>query len=147
MAVVRLCIQILKTEVSLGEADTEVLVGEAEGDLIEAVQVPRGEAEGEPVAAVQVLLGEAAGEVPASKMDYLLSLVRKDQETITEAIKELAENAEKVKIKETEIDDLQSEMVEAKEEIHYLKTKLDQKFDIIDMELRLDKGQERRRDT
>ena len=49
VAVVRLNIKILKAEVSLGEADQEVLLGEAEGDLVEAVQVPRGEAEGEPV--------------------------------------------------------------------------------------------------
>ena len=32
-----------------------------------------------------------------TEMDYLLSLVGKDQETITEAIKGLAENSEKVK--------------------------------------------------
>ena len=43
-------------------------------------------------------------------MDYLLSLVGKDQETITELIKELAENAEKVKLQEKQIDDLKSEI-------------------------------------
>ena len=40
-------------------------------------------------------------------MDFLLSLVGKEQETITEAIKEMAENTEKVKIQEKEIVSLQ----------------------------------------
>jgi hypothetical protein len=44
-------------------------------------------------------------------------LVEKDQDTITEAIKELADNAEKVKIQEKEMYDLQSELVDAKEKI------------------------------
>ena len=39
-AVVRLSIKIIEAEISLGEADQEVILGEAEGDLIEAVQVP-----------------------------------------------------------------------------------------------------------
>ena len=60
-------------------------------------------------------------------MDYLLSLVGKDQKTIIEAIKELANNAEKVKIQEEKINDLQSDLEENKEEIHYLKNKLNQK--------------------
>ena len=34
------------------------------------------------------------------RMDYLMSLVGKDQETITEAIKEMAENVDKVKNQE-----------------------------------------------
>ena len=67
VAVVRPSIQILEAEVFLGEADREVLLGEAEGDNIEAVKVPRGEAEGEPAEAVQVLVGEAEGEVPVSE--------------------------------------------------------------------------------
>ena len=37
-------------------------------------------------------------------MDYILSLVGKDQETITEAIKKLAKNRKKVKVQEKEID-------------------------------------------
>ena len=45
-----------------------------------------------------------------TEMDYLLSLVGKDQGTITEAIKELAENAEKVKLQEKQIEDLKSEI-------------------------------------
>ena len=57
-------------------------------------------------------------------MDYLLFLVAKDQDTITEAIKELAENSEKVKKQKKEIDDMQSELVEANEKIHYLKRNL-----------------------
>ena len=61
-----------------------------------------------------------------------MSLVGKDQETITEAIKELARNSEKVKALEKENIDLNSMLEETKEEIHYLKTKLDQKYDIID---------------
>ena len=40
VAFIRLSIKILEAEVSLGEADQEVILGEAEGDLIEAVQVP-----------------------------------------------------------------------------------------------------------
>ena len=45
-------------------------------------------------------------------MDYILSLVGKDQETITQEITELAENAEKVKLKEKEIDEVKSEIDE-----------------------------------
>ena len=77
-------------------------------------------------------------------MDYLLSLVGKDQETITEAIKELAKNAEKVKIQEEKINDLQSELEDNKEEIHYLKNKLNQKYDLIeDMEYEIEKSEEK----
>ena len=43
-------------------------------------------------------------------MDYLLSLVGKDQETITEAIKEIAENSEKFKALENENRDLHIEL-------------------------------------
>ena len=65
-------------------------------------------------------------------MDYLLSLVGKDQDTIVDAIKDLAANAEKVKAQENELE-------KDKEEIHYLKSKLDQKYDLIDdMENELD---------
>ena len=39
-------------------------------------------------------------------MDYLMSLVGKDQETIFDAIKEIAENVEKVKTQEKEINEL-----------------------------------------
>ena len=55
---------ILKAEVNLGEKDNEVLLGEAVGVNIEAVQVPQGEAEGETAETVQVPLGETEGEVP-----------------------------------------------------------------------------------
>ena len=65
-------------------------------------------------------------------MDYLLSLVGQDQDTIVEAIKDLAENKERVMKQENEINDLQSELEEHKEEIHYLKNKLDQKYDTIE---------------
>ena len=65
-------------------------------------------------------------------MDYLLSLVGKDQETITNAIKDLAENAEKVKLQELEITYLHDKVDEHKEEVHYLKNKLNMKRDIID---------------
>ena len=41
-------------------------------------------------------------------MDFLFSLVGQDQDTITEAIKELAENADKVKLQEKEIEKLRS---------------------------------------
>ena len=77
-------------------------------------------------------------------MDYLLSLVGKDQETITEAIKELAKNAEKVKIQEEKINDLQSELEDNKKEIHYLKNKLNQKYDLIeDMEYEIEKSEDK----
>ena len=77
-----------------------------------------------------------------------MSLVGKDQETITEAIKELAENTKKVKIPEKEIDDLQSEFVVAKEEIHYLHNKLDTKYDMIeDMEHDLDEYEKKSKEA
>lgn len=77
-------------------------------------------------------------------MDYLYSLVGKDQETITEAIKELAANAEKVKNQEKEIDDLKCQIDESNEEMHYLKRKLDQKYDFIeDMENEMEKNEEK----
>ena len=65
-------------------------------------------------------------------MDYLLSLVGKDQDTIVDAIKDLAANAEKVKAQENEINKLINELEKDKEEIHYLKSKLDQKYDLVD---------------
>ena len=49
------------------EADRKVLLGEAEGEFVEAVEVPRGEAEGAPGEAVQVPLGETEVEVPQSE--------------------------------------------------------------------------------
>ena len=73
-------------------------------------------------------------------MDYLLSLVGKDQDTIVDAIKDLAANAEKVKSQEVEIKELINKLDEDKEELHYLKNKLDQKYDVIDdMESELDR--------
>ena len=65
-------------------------------------------------------------------MDYLLSLVGKDQDTIVAAIKDLAENAEKVKDQENEIKELNSKLDDHKEEVHYLKNKLDHKYDLIE---------------
>ena len=66
-------------------------------------------------------------------MDYLSSLVGKD------AIKDLAASAEKVKAQENEINELSNELEKDKEEILYLKSKLDQMYDIIDnMENELD---------
>ena len=54
----------------------------------------------------------------------------------------------KVKALEKENSDLHSQLEETKEEIHYLKTKLDQKYDIIDdMEHELDKGEENLKDA
>ena len=57
-------------------------------------------------------------------MDYLFSLVGKDQETITEAIKELAENSEKVKALGKENGDLHSELEESKVKFIISKTNL-----------------------
>ena len=39
-------------------------------------------------------------------MDYLMSLVGKDQDTIVDAIKDLAENKERVERQDTEINEL-----------------------------------------
>ena len=80
-------------------------------------------------------------------MEYLQSLVGKDQETITNAIKEMAENTQKVKIQEKKITDLQTELLENRDEIHYLKNKINQKYDMIDdMEHDLDKNKEELKD-
>jgi chromosome segregation ATPase len=77
-----------------------------------------------------------------------MSLVGKDQETITEAIKEMAENVENVKKQEKEINDLHSELDDAKDKIHYLESKLNQKYDIIeDMEWDLDRADEKFKDV
>ena len=77
-------------------------------------------------------------------MDYLMSLVGKDQETIVDAIKEMAENVEKVKNQENEMEELNNELENHKEEIHYLRNKVDQKRDVIeDMENELDKIEEK----
>ena len=74
-------------------------------------------------------------------MEYLLSLVGKDEETIAEAIKEMANNLEKFKVQEKEIKKLYNELDDKKEEIHYLRNKVDQKYDIIeDMEKELDQA-------
>ena len=61
-------------------------------------------------------------------MDYLLSLVGQDQDTIVDAIKDLAANAEKVKDQENHIKELNNKLDDHKEEIQYLKNKLDQKY-------------------
>jgi chromosome segregation ATPase len=81
-------------------------------------------------------------------MDYLLSLVGKDQDTIIDAIKDLAANAEKVKSQEVEVKELNEKLDENKEEIHYLKNKLDQKYDVIDdIENDLDKTERKLKET
>ena len=58
-------------------------------------------------------------------MDYLLSLVGKDQDTIVDAIKDVAKNAEKVKAQELEIKELINKLDKDKKEKHYMKNKLD----------------------
>ena len=65
-------------------------------------------------------------------MDYLLSLVGKDEATIVDAIKDLAANSEKVKAQDIEINELSNQIDENKEEIHFLKNKLDKKYDLIE---------------
>ena len=76
-----------------------------------------------------------------------MSLVGKDQETTTEATKELAENSEKVKALEKENGDLHSEQEESKDEVHYLKNKLNQKYDMLDdLEHDLEKKEEKLKD-
>ena len=65
-------------------------------------------------------------------MDYLLSLIGKDEATIVDAIKDLAANSEKVKAQEIEIKELFNKIDDNKEEVHFLKNKLDQKFDFIE---------------
>ena len=77
-------------------------------------------------------------------MDYLLSLVGQDQDTIVNAIKDLVSNAEKVKDQENQIKELNNKLDDHKEEIQYLKNKLDQKYDLIeDLEQDLDKTEEK----
>ena len=51
-----------EAEVPLSETYIEVLLCEAEGDKVEAVEVPQGEAEGVAVEAVEVQIGETEGE-------------------------------------------------------------------------------------
>ena len=65
-------------------------------------------------------------------MDYLLSLIGKDEATIVDAIKDLAANSEKVKAQEIEIKELFNTIDDNKEEVHFLKNKLDQKYDFIE---------------
>ena len=57
-------------------------------------------------------------------MDYLLSLVGEDQETITQAIRDLAENFEKVKLQDKKIEKLNDDNDELKEEIYHSRNKL-----------------------
>jgi chromosome segregation ATPase len=77
-------------------------------------------------------------------MDYLLSLVGKDEETILEAMKEMVENVDKVKNKEKEIYELNDRLEDHTEEIHFLRNKLDQKRNVIeDMENELEKIDEK----
>ena len=115
----------------------QVLLDDQEGELGEELHeadVPLGERHAGPQ------LGKAEGEVPLGekqldsdlKMDYLLSLVGEDQDTITEAIKELAQNGEKVKLQEKEIEELKSELNDAKDDIKYLGHKLEKKYDLIE---------------
>ena len=81
-------------------------------------------------------------------MDYLLSLVGQDENTIVDAIKDLAANAEKVKAQENEINEQNNELEKDKEELHYLRSKLDQKYDIIDdMENELDQIEMKLKET
>ena len=54
-------------------------------------------------------------------MDYVNSLVGKDEETIVNAIKEMADNVEKCKAQEKEFNKLYSELDDNKEEINYLR--------------------------
>ena len=65
-------------------------------------------------------------------MDYLLSLVGKDEETILDAMKEMVENVDKVKNREKEIDELNNKLEDHTEEIYYLRNKLDQKRNVIE---------------
>ena len=81
-------------------------------------------------------------------MEYLKSLVGQDHDTIVEAIKDLAENKERVIKQEKEINDLHLELEEHREEIHYLKNKLDQKYDTIeDLEYDLEQIEEKLKDA
>ena len=57
--------------------------------------------------------------------------------------KELAENAEKGKLKERKIDDLKSQIDESNDEMYNLQKKIDQKYDLIeDMEHEIEKNEE-----
>ena len=81
-------------------------------------------------------------------MEYLSSLVGKDEETIVEAIKEMAENVEKVQVQAKLIEELNNRLEDNKEEIHYMRRKVDQKYDIIeDVENELDKMEHKYEDA
>ena len=58
-------------------------------------------------------------------MDYLLSLVEQDQYTVVEAIKDLAEKADKVNPQEKEINELNNKLEDNREEIHYFRIKVE----------------------
>ena len=74
-------------------------------------------------------------------METLLeSFVGKDELYVVEKLQCMANNEETIKAQKETITNLKSEVEDSKEEIHFLKTKLDQKYDIIeDMERELDK--------
>ena len=132
--------------------EREILKGEAEvllGEDQHGAEVPLGEVKQCKSHCVKKNKVEKHNtEAASTDMDYLLSLVGKDQDTIVEAIKDLAENSEKVKKNEKEIIELHKELEENKEEIHYLKNKLDQKYDIIeDMEHELKRSEEECKDA
>ena len=81
-------------------------------------------------------------------MEYLSSLVGKDEETIVEAIKEMAENVEKVQVQAKLIEELNNRLEDNKEEIHYMRRKVDQKYDIIeDVENELDTMEQKYEDA
>ena len=58
--------------------------------------------------------------------------VGKDQDTIVDTIKEMAENRDKAKLQEKEIEKLDKDLDENKEEVHYLRNKWEYKRDMID---------------
>ena len=65
-------------------------------------------------------------------MDYFMSLVGKDGETIVDAIKEMADNVEKFTAQEKEMKKLYNKLDDNKEKINYLSNKVDQNWDIIE---------------
>ena len=76
------------------------------------------------------------------------SLVGKDEVFIVEKLHCMVRNEERVKVQDDIIKNLESEIDDSKEEIHFLKTKLDQKYDIIDdMERELNKFDDLEKET
>ena len=81
--------------------------------------------------------GEDLGEVPQGEPDLYPVAAQSEHgtwnmDTIVDTIKEMAENRDKAKLQEKEIEKLDKDLDENKEEVHYLRNKWEYKRDMID---------------